>query len=176
MYPDGQDEICFIVNFLAMKNTDEEARKALAPAQGTRPDGAIEEWFSQKDSLDQEYTAMDKAFPKDRRWLVDNTLIKNDVDVPAVLEEAILTMPSRAFTLMWSPLSPRSRRPLPDMAFSLISDHYFAVYAAYDNKEDDDKWVSWLQQTMKRVEPYSIGTFIGETDFLIRKSKYWGGS
>jgi FAD/FMN-containing dehydrogenase len=174
IYPDGQNEVCFMVYLVAMKNTAEEARNALLPAQRSRPDGAIEEWFSHEDSLEQEYAAQDNQFPGGRRWLVDNAFIKNDVDVPAVLEEAFMTLPSREFTAMYYPLSPHSRRPLPDMAFSLTSDHYFAVYAIYEDDKDDEKWVSWLQQTMKKVEPSSIGTFTGETDFQIRESKYWG--
>jgi hypothetical protein len=121
MYPEGVDEVCFMVYLVAMKNTPEESRQALLPAQQARPEGAIEEWFCRKDSLEQEYATQENAYPGGRRWLADNAFIKNDVDVVAVLEEAYMTLPDRNHTVIWLPISPRSRQPLPVMACSLTS-------------------------------------------------------
>ncbi|EYE90816.1 FAD-binding oxidoreductase [Aspergillus ruber CBS 135680] len=174
MYPDGKDEVAFFVYMVTMKDTAEEAQAALLPAQQTRPPGAIEEWFCREDSLEQEYATQENAYPGGRRWLADNAFIRNDVDLAAVLEDAFLNLPDNNFTVLWYPLAPRSRRPLPDMACSLQSDHYFGVYAIYQDERDDERCLTWQKQTMEKVERFSVGTFTGETDFQHREAKYWG--
>ncbi|KAJ5722501.1 FAD binding domain protein [Penicillium malachiteum] len=173
-YPDGSDEICFMVFFVTMKEQNEEARKALLPAHETRPRGAIQEWFCQEDSLEQEYASQVKAYPGNWRWFADNSFLKNDADVAAILKDVCMTLPDRNCIVLWYPLTPHSRRKLPDMAFSLQSDQYVATYTIYESESDDNKYHSWLRATAEKLSPFRIGSFSGEADFKARDFKCWG--
>ncbi|KAJ6021714.1 FAD binding domain protein [Penicillium herquei] len=173
-YLDGSDEICFMIYFVTMKGENEEARKALLPAHETRPRGAIQEWFCQEDSLEKEYANEVSAYPGNRRWFADNAFIRNDADVAAILKEVCMTLPDRHCIVLWYPLAPHSRRNLPDMAFSLQSDHYVGTYTIYDNESDDSKYHSWIHTAAEKLSSFRIGSFSGEADFQARKVKCWG--
>ncbi|RAK77527.1 FAD-binding oxidoreductase [Aspergillus fijiensis CBS 313.89] len=172
-YPDGIDETCFTVYFITMKDSVDAAWSALLPAQQTRPEGTIQEWFCREDSLEQEYANEVSAYPGDRRWVVDNAFIENEADLAAVLEQICLSLPDRRFVVLWYPLAPQSRRRLSDMAFSLQSDHYVGTYAIYESESDDERCRSWIQDTAEKLEPFRVGSFSGEADFQARVVKCW---
>ncbi|KAJ5703370.1 FAD-binding domain-containing protein [Penicillium malachiteum] len=172
-YPEGSDEMRFFILFVVMKNTPEEAEAALRPAQETRPDGAVEEWFCKEDSLDEQYDKQEHANPEKHRYCAENAYINNDADVPAVLEEAFTTLPHRKAFALWYAMNPCSRRRLPDMALSMQSDHYFALYTVWEDESDDVRCQAWVKNVMKRVERHSAGAYLGDSDFQTRKTKYW---
>ncbi|KAJ5735025.1 FAD binding domain protein [Penicillium malachiteum] len=147
--------------------------EALRLAQETRPDGAVEEWFCKEDSLDEQYDNQERANPEKHRYCAENAYIKNDADVPAVLEEAFTTLPHRKAFALWYPMNPCSRRKLPDMALSLQSDHYFALYTVWEDESDDVRCQAWVKNVMKRVERHSVGAYLGDSDFQARKTKFW---
>ncbi|KAE8312001.1 FAD-binding domain-containing protein [Aspergillus transmontanensis] len=172
-YPEGQDEICLFILFVTMKSSAEEAEKALAPAQKTRPPGAIVEWFCQEDSLENQYINQAKANPERHRYCADNAYIHNDADVPAVLEEAFTTLPHKKSFALWFGMNPCSRRKLPDMALSMQSDHYFALYTVWEDEKDDLRCQTWVQDIMRKVERHSVGAYLGDSDFQVRKTRFW---
>ncbi|KAJ5784613.1 FAD binding domain protein [Penicillium pulvis] len=172
-YPEGSDEMCFFVLFVVMKDDPEEAEKALRPAQETRPDGAINEWFCREDSLEQQYDNQEGANPEKHRYCAENAFINNDADVPAVLEEAFTTLPHRKAFSLWYAMNPCSRRKLPDMALSMHSDHYFALYTVWEEESDDARCQAWVKDVMKKVERQSVGAYLGDSDFQVRRTKFW---
>lgn len=173
-YPEGIDELCFILSFITMKGSPEAARDALLRAHKSRPKGAIQELFCQEDYLDQLYATEVREYPGNRRWLAENTFIQNDADVVTALEDICTRLPDRRFVVLWYALFPQSRRKLPDMAFSLQSDHYVGTYAIYEDADDDEECSAWLRGAVEKLEPVSLGSFTGESDFAFRKGKYWG--
>lgn len=172
-YPEGVDEMRLFVLFVVMKSSHEEAEVALRPAQETRPEGATEEWFCVPDSLENQYKNQEQANPEKHRYCAENAYIKNDADVPAVLEEAFTTLPHRKAFSLWYAMAPCSRRKLPDMALSMQSDHYFALYTVWEKESDDDRCKAWVKNVMKKVERQSVGAYLGDSDFQVRKTKFW---
>ncbi|KAJ5112844.1 hypothetical protein N7532_000889 [Penicillium argentinense] len=172
-YPEGENEIQIFILLVTMKAEVEEAEKALRPAQETRPVGTVSEWFCQEDSLDNQYNKQANANPEQHRYCTDNAYIENDADVPAVLEEAFTTLPHRKAFTLWYAMNPCSRRKLPDMALSLQSDHYFALYTVWEKEEDDHRCRAWVHKVMKSVERHSIGAYLGDSDFQVRRTKFW---
>lgn len=156
-----------------MKDTPEEAEKALRPAQDTRPAGTVQEWFCQEDSLEQQYDKQDGANPSKHRYCAENAYIENDADVPAVLEEAFTTLPHKKAFALWYAMNPCSRRKLPDMALSMQSDHYFALYTVWETESDDARCQAWVKNIMKKVERKSVGAYLGDSDFQVRRTKFW---
>ncbi|GIJ99040.1 hypothetical protein Aspvir_001164 [Aspergillus viridinutans] len=111
--------------------------------------------------------------PPDRRWCSDNTYLEDKHDIVHILEEGFLTLPSADSYAFWCPMTPTRKRKPPDMAFSMQSDHYFAVYAGWKNEADDERRQSWLQLVMDKIRSHGVGTYIGESDFSVRPDLYW---
>lgn len=172
-YMEGRDEICLLVLLVTMKFTADEALQALNQAQESRPSGTIEEWFCREDSLENEYRNQAAANPEGHRYCSDNAYINNDADVPEVLKQAFTTLPHRKSFALWYAMNPCSRRTLPDMALSMHSDHYFALYTVWEDKKDDARCMQWVQQIMKSVERQSVGAYLGDSDFQVRRTRYW---
>ncbi|KAF7155100.1 hypothetical protein CNMCM5623_005308 [Aspergillus felis] len=166
-------ELCFSIFLVCMKETSAQAAAALQPLHETRPPGALREWFCKEDSLENLYREKAKSNPLDHRWCSDNTYLEDKHDVADILEEGFLTLPSPDSYAFWCPITPTSKRKLPDMAFSMQSDYYFAVYAGWKDEADDERCQSWLQLVMDRIRPYGVGAYIGESDYSKRPDRYW---
>jgi len=130
-------------------------------------------WFARPTSLPQEYAAQAAANPEGHRYCADNAYIDNKADVAEVLEEAFTNLPSRKSFALWYSMAPTSRRPLPDMALSMQSDHYFAFYAIWEDEEDDQRIQTWVLDVMDRIAPHGVGQYLGDSDFQVRNTKYW---
>jgi hypothetical protein len=156
-----------------MKATPEEAEAALCPVHETRPAGTLAEWYCREDSLGNLYDKQAKANPKGHRYHTDNAYVQNGADVVAVLEEAFLSLPPGKSFAFWSAMSPWSRQDLPDMALSMRSDHYFALYAVWDDAKDDERHHSWVQKAMRKIENNSVGTYLGDSDLQKEDARYW---
>ncbi|KAL4947825.1 FAD binding domain protein [Aspergillus filifer] len=171
--PEDRGEICLFILLVTLKHTPENAYTALLPAQKSRPEGTLNEWFCVEDSLSNQYISQENANPKGHRYCVDNAYLHNDVDVPSILKNAFTELPTRKSFALWYGMNPCSRRPLPDMALSVQSDHYFALYTVWEDEGDDERCQSWVKEAMKRVERHSVGAYLGDSDFQERTTRYW---
>ncbi|KAF2500882.1 FAD binding domain protein [Lophium mytilinum] len=164
---------CVLLNFLTFKNDEEEAKSALLPANTGRPQGFALELTNQPSSLADQYRIQAGANPEGHRYCAENAYIKNDADVPAVMEDAFTTAPHPKAFCIWYAMAPCSRRPLPDMALSTQSDHYFALYTVWEHESDDERCQSWVSNTMRKVERHSDGAYLGDSDFQVRRTRFW---
>lgn len=173
--PDPSKEIVIMSHFVTFQNTEEDAVASLKIVNDTRPSGSIMESTNRVTSLEMEYDSQCAANPSGHRYMCDNAYINNDADVSEVLRDAFCTMPEGTKTFaLWYAMNPCSRRQLPDMALSMQSDHYFALYTVWENQEDDDRCATWVKRIMAGVEKQSVGAYLGDSDFQIRRTKFWG--
>lgn len=170
--PEFPESLIFVF-FTVFKWSKEEAIAALQPAEDSKPSGAVLEWFGRPSSLPEQYVDQANANPKGHRYCCDNGYIENDADVANVLKDAFTTLPSRKAFSLWYAMAPTSRKPLPDMALSLHSDHYFALYTIWEDEKDDERCQAWVYNVMKGVAPHTIGAYLGDSDFEVRRTKYW---
>lgn len=163
-----------VTGFLCFAQTKEAAFSSLKYVNDTHPPWAIMEAPNKPTSLANEYLDQDRANPTGHRYVAENAYINNKADVTEVLRKAMTTLPegSKAFTL-WFSMSPCSRRGLPDMALSLHSDHYFALYTVWEHEKDDERCKKWVKDVMNEVEKHSVGAYLGDSDFQIRKTRFW---
>jgi hypothetical protein len=173
-YPEGSDEICITVVFLTFKNTEAEAKLALQPAESSFPGHPVVHWFAQETTLEKEYAQQTLTCRPGHRYYNDNAFIDNGADVSSVLEKALTTIPNKETFAFWNALAPCSRRPLPDMAFSLRTDHYLALYTICKEETDDKICENWARDVIASVNKYSVGSYIGDIDIQIRNTKFWG--
>ncbi|KAH8162390.1 hypothetical protein CIB48_g5853 [Xylaria polymorpha] len=146
---DGND-IEIIAGFLSFKTSKEEAAEAMQQVRDSRPAGAKVEVFCEPTDFKCEYARQRDEQPTGYRFCSENAYISNDADdVPGVLEKAFTSLPTQKSFALYFAMNPTSRRPLPAMAHSLQSDHYFAVYTIWDDAADDARCTDWVRGIMK---------------------------
>ncbi|KAJ9132172.1 FAD binding domain protein [Pleurostoma richardsiae] len=177
-YLPDDDSPTILANFLTFKPSQTAGLEALSPIHASRPPGAQLEVFCAATSLAEQYTMQTKANPLDHRYSSDNAYVADDstreVDVPGVLEAAFTSLPTRQSSALYFAMSPGSRRQtMPDMALSMQSDHYFAVYAVWADEKDDERCEGWVADAMKGVERHAVGSYLGDADFQRRRTRFW---
>lgn len=163
-----------MIILLASSNDEGLVQKLLQSADNSRPNEAISASVCQETSIQQEYENKANAYPVGQRYKVDNVFLRNDADIVALLELSFTTLPTRQSMSLWSSMKPRSSRPLANMALSIQSDHYLAVYVIWDDEADDAQYESWLSNVMEPLSHHSVGSYLGEFDFQARHSECWG--
>ncbi|KAK0617452.1 hypothetical protein B0T14DRAFT_498463 [Immersiella caudata] len=165
-----------LANFLTFQPTHEAAQIALAALIDTIPDTVtpIMTIDCEETDLDTQYAMQTQANPEDHRYCVDNVYVSNEVaDLPALLEPAFTSLPSKQSAALWFAMNPTSRRQLPDMALSLQSDYYVSLYAVWEDEAEDESCVGWVRNSMKTLERSSVGSYLGDADFQARRTKFW---
>lgn len=170
--PDYEDSVV-IVGLTTFKCSDDDAMSALQTAEDSLPQGYLQKHFANPTSLHEQYIEQAQANPAGHRYCSDNAYINNDSDVASVLEETFTTLPSRKSFSLWFAMAPTSRRKLPDMALSMQSDHYLAIYSVWETAEEDNKCQSWVASVLNKMQPHSVGQYLGDSDFQVRNTKYW---
>lgn len=166
-------QLCIIALFVTFGDTEEECEVALADANCSRPSGFLEETTNAKTSLAKEYRDQASANPTGHRYCADNGYVKNDADVVSVLEPGFTTLPTTKAFALWYAMAPCSRRELPDMALSMQSDHYFALYTIWEDEKDDQFCQQWVRNVMEEVAPHCEGAYLGDSDFQVRQTRFW---
>lgn len=171
-----REEPCTMSHFVTFQNSEEAAIVSLKHINDTRPPGALIENINQVTSLEKEYNDQAAANPEGHRYTAENAYVENDADVTEVLRKAFTTLPSNSKTFaLWYAMNPCSRRSLQDMALSMQSDHYFALYTVWEKQEDDARCQGWVREVMAGVEKQSVGAYLGDSDFQVRRTRFWEG-
>ncbi len=157
---------------LSFAETPAEAREALAPFERCPVrERALQEQVLVPTTLAEEYAEQRRANPKEHRYAVDNAWLNAPATtaIPA-LREAFVSLPTAQSFSLWFGMAPL--HPLPDMALSLQADVYFASYVVWQQPEDDARCRRWLAEQMRRIEPFSEGLFLADSDFTTRPARF----
>lgn len=161
-------------HFVTFQNSDEAADASLKLINDNRPPGAVMESICKPTSLEDQYNDQAMANPEGHRYVAENSYIDNDADVTEVLRKGFTTMPEHSKTFaLWYSMNPCSRRKLPDMALSMQSDHYFALYTVWEEQRDDERCKKWVKDVMTDVEKHAVGAYLGDSDFQVRRTRFW---
>jgi FAD/FMN-containing dehydrogenase len=114
-----------------------------------------------------------RANPEGHRYVVDNAYLAGDPDglIPA-LAPAFTDLPTAKAFSIWFDLAHLPGRNRTDMAVSLQTDIYFATYVVGSDVRDDAPGRAWVDDTMRRLEPYSPGCYLGDSDFTARRAPF----
>ena len=114
-----------------------------------------------------------RANPEGHRYFVDNAYLAGDVGslIPA-LTPAFTGLPTPKTFTLWFDLAHLPARRLPDMALSVQTDIYFATYAVCEDQLQDAECREFVAATMARLEPFSSGCYLGDSDFTVRPDKF----
>jgi hypothetical protein len=105
------------------------------------------------------------------RFAVDNAWLEGDAQtVVPLMREAFTTLPTAQTFTLWFSMAPL--RTLPDMALSLQTEVYFAVYTIWQDESEDVPCRDWLANQMRRLEPVTTGQYLGDSDFGVRPLRF----
>jgi hypothetical protein len=161
-----------IVHVLAFEDSLENGIKSLLPFE-TCP--VLEKTYTSRinylTTFEEEVALQLMANPEGHRWVVNNAWLEGSPDiVSSILSPAFTTLPNpKAFSL-WYSMAPL--RTLPDMAFSLQTDIYFAAYVLWEDAEEDNHNKIWLKNIMQHIQPITAGQYLGDSDFTAHERKF----
>jgi hypothetical protein len=114
-----------------------------------------------------------RANPEGHRYFVDNAYLAGETGslIPA-MTPAFTSLPTEKAFSLWFDLAHLPGRDQPDMAQSLQTDLYFATYVVCEDAADDALCRSWVDLTMARLEPFSAGCYLGDSDFTVRPAPF----
>ncbi|KAI7782131.1 hypothetical protein LA080_013807 [Diaporthe eres] len=175
LIPRGQKSRILLVQSTVWADSEEDARSRLAPLIDTHPAGAVLSEDCGDTTFQQEYEEAEKAvWAENHRYIADTVWLGQDSDMVSVCKAAFTDIPDYGVAF-WEPMNPVSRRnpPSNDMALSITTDYYIALYAIYPDSNDDAENEAWVKNYMATLTPYAVGTYLGDHDIQVRETKYW---
>jgi FAD/FMN-containing dehydrogenase len=114
-----------------------------------------------------------RANPEGHRYVVDNAYLAGPADalIPA-MAPAFTGLPTAKSFSLWFDLAHLPARQLPDMALSVQTDLYFATYVVCESPSRDALCGSWVSATMDRLQPFSAGCYLGDSDLNRRPDRF----
>jgi FAD/FMN-containing dehydrogenase len=169
---EGSDFPVIIVHALALEQTVEAAIEALKPFE-TCPvlDKAYVRRTNYETTFAEQLLLQMEANPEGHRWVVNNAWLEGAPEkITELMLPAFTTLPNAKAFSLWYSMAPL--RTLPDMAFSLQTEIYFASYVAWEDEKDDELNKNWLKNIIKNIEPITKGQYLGDSDFTAHQRKF----
>ena len=161
-----------VVNAVAFADSRSEADEVLAPLE-TCPamNKALARDLRVPTTLELEYVEQRRQNPKGFRYAADNHWLSGSTkEIVEAIKPCFTSLPTLHTFALWFSMAPL--RPLPDMALSLQSEVYFAVYTLWAGAEEDKHCREWLFNQMRAMEPVSAGYYLGDSDIPTRSAKF----
>ncbi|KAK3998284.1 FAD binding domain protein [Cladorrhinum sp. PSN332] len=164
-----------LANFLAFSSS---AAQILSTVHSSLPPNLIplpHSKISFPTTPSQQYEAQRLANPLSHRYRSDNMYLPNNLtSIPSLLEPIFTSLPTPKSSALWFSMNPTSRKDLngKEMALSMQTDHYVALYAVWGGEEDDDKCDDWIRRLGEEVQQ-NEGSYLGDADFRFRDYAGW---
>ena len=179
-YPDNSETaspnqrinlIVYLMTFTTDINTAQESLKLFGSTVPQR-ETALEINEYQVTSIEKELVQQAKSNPVGFRYLADNAWIH---DLPTqhlvdAMRDVFISLPSPQSVALYFNLA--FRRPIPDMALSMQTQHYLGAYCIWKHVSDDDHCKRWLHDRFLHMHKVSPGVYIGDSDFELRKAEF----
>jgi hypothetical protein len=161
-----------IVHAVCMADTPEEAREALTPLESCPAlSQALARDICVPTSFEKEYEEQRRQNPPGSRYAADNLWLSGNAQkIAPLLKPCFMDLPTVRTFALWYSMAPLL--PLSDMALSLQTEIYFAVYTIWTDAADDARCRGWLYEQMTRMEASSEGLYLGDSDLPARSARF----
>lgn len=164
-----------IISFLAVAFTDNEvhARQLLKEAEECPVRGralTVEEYRRQS-VTELSAGAYLHYFP-DKRYLADNVWYNDFEKILPGMQPIIEEFPPAPSHTQWTNWGYVNAPERVDMAFSQEDDFYLALYGAWSDPIEDDKYRTWVTERMKALEPFSSGIQLADENLINRPARF----
>jgi len=170
--PGADEGFMFVVAGVAFSESRDAALKVLAPfAESPFLTDALVVQHAQPTTIAERLEFAGAIHPPGRRYLVDSAWVKGPPrDVIAAAKQLVAERPSGTRGHAFFDFSlPRSS--VPDMAMSLRTDVMLGSYIIYEGAQNDEAYSAWHLDAMKRLEPFTVGQYWGDSDQTRREVK-----
>lgn len=166
-------ERVFVVNATAFADTEDEARTWLQPLEDGPATFAIHKELYVDTPMSALLATLDNAFPTGFRYAADVFWTNAaPIDFLARVGDAKIAAPSpRSILLIAIPPVPPPDAPKPDVALSMIGGAYVGAFGIWENADDDEKNIAWAREITARMEPVTIGYYVGESDLTVSANR-----
>jgi len=111
---------------------------------------------------------------ENKRWIADNVTTHASADemwptIERMLED-FPPAPSHLAIFNWAGRTGEPERPA--MAFSIEDEFFYSVYLAWPDADDDERYISWVTDHMRSLEPHATGTFLADENLQHRPSRF----
>jgi FAD/FMN-containing dehydrogenase len=168
----GPDEPGITVASPVFADSEEEAAKALA-ILGTCPVAAkatVSLPYAPT-TLANWYAAVMTKYPEDHRYIVDNMFTSASADelLPGIrnIIETMPPHPSHFIFTGWRPSADRA-----DMVYGLEDEIYLALYTAWHDPADDDRYGDWARSNMAAMSHLATGISLADENLSRRPAKF----
>lgn len=105
------------------------------------------------------------------RWYADNMWLDGPIDplLPA-LRRIADTQPPHPSHVLWLNWNPPPQRE--DMAFSVETRTYLALYTAVRKQSDEAKYANWATENMRALSEHSHGIQLADENLALRPAKF----
>jgi FAD binding domain len=170
--PGAGEGFMFIVAGVALSASRDEALEALAPlADSPFLGDALFVQHAQPTTVAERLAFAGAIHPAGKRYLVDSAWVDGPHrDIIAAAKQLVAERPSGTRGHAFFDFSlPRSGAP--DMAMSLRTDVMLGSYIIYEDAQNDEAYSAWHLDAMKRLEPFTVGQYWGDSDQTRREVK-----
>jgi len=170
---DGEPAV--MLSAVAFTDTEEEAREQLAilesvPGRSRAISVDLFRLTSHVEITEASQFLIDDSL----RWVADNVFTHSPFPkVQPVLEDIVEhfpPFPSHLVLASWTGGPDQPERP--SMAFSMEDELYYALYAAWTDAADDEKFIGLVTDSMRAFEPHVTGTMLADENLKHRPSRF----
>jgi FAD/FMN-containing dehydrogenase len=168
----GPDEPGITVASPVFAGSEEEAAKALA-ILGTCPvaDKATAHLPYLPTTLANWYAAVMTKYPQDHRYIVDNMFTSASAeDLLPGIRKVIETMPPHPSHFIFTGWKPSADRA--DMVYGLEDEIYLALYTAWHDPADDERYGDWARSNMAAMSHLATGISLADENLGRRPAKF----
>jgi FAD/FMN-containing dehydrogenase len=110
-------------------------------------------------------------YPADKRFIADNMWTHASFDdlLPS-LKSIHAALPPAPSHMVWFPWTLTPKRP--SMAYSLEDELYIAIYAAWDDAADDERYRSFVTERLRAMEHLSTGIQLADENLINRPRRF----
>jgi FAD binding domain len=168
----GPDEPAIAVASPVFADSEDEAVKALA-ILGTCPvvDKATVSLPYAPTTLANWYAAVMAKYPQDHRYIVDNMFTSASAEelLPGI-RKIIETMPPHPSHFIFTGWKPSASRT--DMVYGLEDEIYMALYTAWHDPADDERYGDWARSNMAAMSHLATGISLADENLCRRPAKF----
>ncbi|OMC55611.1 oxidoreductase [Mycobacterium sp. IS-836] len=156
----------------AFADSEKEAEEALA-IFGTVPvvDKALIKIPYLPTDMPTWYDAVMSNYLSDHRYTADNMWTSASAeDLLPGIRNIIDTIPDHPSHFLWLNWGPSPQRP--DMAYSIEDEVYLALYGAWKNESDDEKYGDWARSNMAAMSHLATGIQLADENLGQRPARF----
>jgi hypothetical protein len=170
--PSAVEGFMLVVSGVALSASRNYALEVLAPLSESPFVGdALFVQHAQPTTIAERFEFAGAIHPPGRRYLVDSAWVDGPPrDIIAAAKQLVAERPSGTRGHAFFDFSLPSI-DAQDMAMSLRTDVMLGSYIIYEGAQNDEAYSAWHLDAMKRLEPFTVGQYWGDSDQTQREVK-----